>query len=86
MMNEAGAAIVRQTIAHTPEGFLELEASCHDPHGFGIGLDKVQRPAIISPRWQGFAAEQVKQLRSGVLDKILQVCYNAGVRVSLTSK
>ena len=30
MMNEAGAAIVRQTIAHTPEGFLELEASCHD--------------------------------------------------------
>jgi transposase len=28
IMNEAGAAIVRQTIAHTPEGFLELEASC----------------------------------------------------------
>ena len=24
MMNEGGAAIVRQTIAHTPEGFLEL--------------------------------------------------------------
>jgi hypothetical protein len=30
MMNEAGAAIVRQTIAHTPEGFLELEAACRN--------------------------------------------------------
>jgi transposase len=28
IMNEVGAAIVQQTIAHTPDGFLELEASC----------------------------------------------------------
>ena len=27
MMNEAGATIVRRTISHTPEGFLELEAT-----------------------------------------------------------
>ena len=30
IMNEAGAAIVRQTITHTPEGFLELEKSCRN--------------------------------------------------------
>ena len=30
MMNEAGAPIVRQTITHTPEGFLKLEATRQD--------------------------------------------------------
>jgi transposase len=30
VMNEAGAAVVRRTISHTPEGFLELEAICRD--------------------------------------------------------
>lgn len=29
-MNHAGAAIVRQSILHSPEGFLELEATCQD--------------------------------------------------------
>jgi transposase len=28
IMNEAGAAIVRQTVPHSPEGFLKLEAMC----------------------------------------------------------
>jgi transposase len=43
MMNEAGAAIVRQTIAHTPEGFLELETSyqslCLSPDVCLFGLE-----------------------------------------------
>lgn len=30
IMNKAGAAIVRQTIPHSPEGFLKLEAMCQD--------------------------------------------------------
>jgi hypothetical protein len=30
IMNEAGAAIARQTIPHSPEGFLKLEATCQD--------------------------------------------------------
>jgi transposase len=29
-MNEAGAAIARQTIPHSPEGFLKLESMCQD--------------------------------------------------------
>ena len=28
VMNEAGAVVVRQTISHSPEGFLKLEATC----------------------------------------------------------
>lgn len=30
IMNKAGAAIARQTIPHSPEGFLKLEAMCQD--------------------------------------------------------
>lgn len=36
VLNEAGAAIVRQTISHTPEGFLELEATCEQ---LGVAAD-----------------------------------------------
>jgi hypothetical protein len=45
IMNEAGAAIARQTIAHTPQGFLELEASCQNlglpPDACLYGMDRV---------------------------------------------
>jgi transposase len=43
VMNEAGAAVVRRTISHTPEGFLELEALCQDldvtPDEYLFGLE-----------------------------------------------
>jgi transposase len=50
MMNEAGAVLVRQTIAHTPEGFLELEASCQSlslpPDACLFGLETAHNMVI----------------------------------------
>lgn len=59
MMNEAGAAIVRQTIAHTPQGFLELEASCQNldlpPGAFLFGLETAHN-LLIDFLWsRGYA-------------------------------
>jgi hypothetical protein len=51
MMNEAGAAIVRQTFAHTPEGFLELEASYQSSVAKICG--KVQVEAEAAPLSSG---------------------------------
>jgi transposase len=50
MMNEAGVPIVRQTISHTPEGFLQLEATRRDlgvaPGDCLVGLETAHNLVI----------------------------------------
>jgi len=50
IMNEAGAAIARQTIPHSPEGFLKLEAMCQDlevaPADYLFGLETAHNLVI----------------------------------------